>query len=96
MLAIVLSLTSAATLLAEDLSGARPQELPRISSQEANAQVTAATFTAWRDHIAPLDAEVRWQKIDWHDSLSAGVRAANKQNRPMLLWLMNGHPLGCT
>ena len=52
--------------------------------------------TAWRDHIAPTDTETRWQAIDWSDSISAGLRAASQTNRPMLLWLMNGHPLGCT
>ncbi|MFT4513711.1 MAG: hypothetical protein ACI89X_001917 [Planctomycetota bacterium] len=81
MLAFVLSLAAAVP----------PQEAPR-----APAQVSAPTFAAWRDHIAPLPAEDRWLQIDWHDSVSAGVQAATEQQRPMLLWLMNGHPLGCT
>ena len=58
--------------------------------------VDAATHAAWRDHIAPRAAENRWLQIDWHDSISTGIQAATEQQRPMLLWLMNGHPLGCT
>ena len=37
----------------------------------------------------------------WEGTLSLptyaeGVAAAQSQRRPLLLWAMNGHPLGCT
>lgn len=83
MLAIVLCLAAATA----------PQDAPQDTTQ---SQVSDTTFAAWRDHIAPRKDEDRWLQIDWHDSVSAGVNAAAKQQRPMLLWLMNGHPLGCT
>lgn len=78
--------------------------LAMLATQSLGAQQTPdpatplspTTFAAWRDHIAPTEAEQRWQQIAWHDSLSSGVAAAAEQQRPMLLWLMNGHPLGCT
>lgn len=54
------------------------------------------TFAAWRDHLAPAAIEDRWQQIPWQPSISQGLRQAAATNRPMLLWLMNGHPLGCT
>jgi len=54
------------------------------------------TFTAWRDHLAPAATEDRWQQIPWQPSISQGIQQAAATNRPMLLWLMNGHPLGCT
>ena len=53
-------------------------------------------LAAWRDYIAPRAAETRWQEIDWQGSISTGIQAAIETKRPMLLWLMNGHPLGCT
>ena len=81
MLAFVLSM--AATALPQ---GAPPPPAP----------VNKITHAAWRDHIAPLADEDRWLQIDWHDSISTGIQAATEQQRPMLLWLMNGHPLGCT
>ena len=92
MIALALTLTaSAATATTPSPPGHFPQDLPGTQSQ-----ASAPTFTAWREHIAPHADEDRWLEIDWHDSTSAGVKAATKQNRPMLLWLMNGHPLGCT
>lgn len=81
MFAFALSLAAAAV----------PQDAPQVAPQ-----LSATTFAAWRDHIAPVQDEDRWLQIDWHDSVSAGVQAAAKQQRPLLLWLMNGHPLGCT
>lgn len=57
---------------------------------------TAATFGAWRRHIRPSADELRWEAIPWQASFAAGLRAASEQGRPLLLWAMNGHPLGCT
>lgn len=56
----------------------------------------AASLEAWRDHIAPRAVETRWQQIDWRPTLGDGLRDAAAEQRPLLLWLMNGHPLGCT
>lgn len=43
------------------------------------------------------EAEARaWQSIPWRTSFHAGLAAAAESKRPLLLWLMNGHPLGCT
>ena len=46
--------------------------------------------------IRPQDAEVVFLKIGWHESFHAAVNEARQANRPILLWAMNGHPLGCT
>ena len=82
MLAIVLSLVSGLT--------------PSAAQQEPSATLNSTTWTAWRDHIAPRTEEERWQAIAWDDNITAGIKNAGSTNRPMLLWLMNGHPLGCT
>lgn len=55
-----------------------------------------ASLPEWRDHIAPVAAESRWRQIGWRPSLTEGLRDAAAADRPLLLWLMNGHPLGCT
>jgi hypothetical protein len=92
MLALALSLAAAATPPAgPSLPVTLPQDVAGTQTQ-----VSASTFAAWRDHIVPHADEDRWLQIEWHDSTSAGFKAATEQNRPMLLWLMNGHPLGCT
>ena len=53
-------------------------------------------LTAWREHLAPKAAESLWQTIPWQHTLGDGLKTAAASDRPLLLWLMNGHPLGCT
>ncbi len=50
----------------------------------------------WSDYLVADQAESAWREIPWIPTLAEGVRAATEADRPMLLWMMNGHPLGCT
>jgi hypothetical protein len=54
------------------------------------------TYTLWRDHIRPKPAELSWQKIPWRSTFWDAVLEAQRQEKPILLWAMNGHPLACT
>jgi hypothetical protein len=54
------------------------------------------TFDQLADAIRPREAEVEFLKIGWHESFHSAVNEAREANRPILLWAMNGHPLGCT
>ncbi len=65
-------------------------------AQQLTDTPPGALLEAWRDHIRPCDAERAWERIGWHASFAEGLRAANSERRPLLLWMMNGHPLGCT
>ena len=56
----------------------------------------ALDLDAWRDHLAPAADELRWREIPWQSTLTDGLELAVRSDRPLLLWLMNGHPLGCT
>ena len=49
----------------------------------------------WAQAVLP-GAEEAWLTIPWHATLHEGLRAAGLEQKPLLLWLMNGHPLGCT
>jgi hypothetical protein len=51
---------------------------------------------AWSRYLTPRDSELAWESLPWLSSYSDGVLAAQEQRRPLLLWVMNGHPLGCT
>lgn len=51
---------------------------------------------AWRAHIEPTASELKWKKIPWLHSFSAGIEQGAKESKPILLWTMNGHPFGCT
>ena len=62
----------------------------------SSADLNADTYAAYRDQILPSEAESAWQQIEWYPSYAEGLREASKQQKPVLLWVMNGHPLGCT
>ena len=46
--------------------------------------------------IAPAKSEQAWLTIPWETNLSVARQKAAEQNRPIFLWEMDGHPLGCT
>ena len=65
---------------------------PRAAAQ----QLSEDTFETLRDAIVPKAGEVRWREIPWRPSLWDALREARAKDAPVLLWAMNGHPLGCT
>lgn len=54
------------------------------------------SVASWHEYLQPIDAEAGFEAIEWHPTFADGLRAANQADRPLLLWVMNGHPLGCT
>jgi hypothetical protein len=54
------------------------------------------TYAKWRDHVRPRAEEVNWQEVPWRATLWDAVVEAQRQDKPILLWAMNGHPLACT
>jgi hypothetical protein len=54
------------------------------------------TFESLCDAICQREEELAFLKIGWHESFYSAVNEARETNRPVLLWAMNGHPLGCT
>jgi len=56
----------------------------------------ASSVEAWRDHVLPDGDELAFASIPWHPTFGEGMAAANAADKPMLMWAMNGHPLGCT
>lgn len=37
-----------------------------------------------------------WRTIPWQTDLLAAQRLALEQDKPLFIWAMDGHPLGCT
>lgn len=66
--------------------------LPVADSDEP---LTKAEFTKIHQQIVPTKLE-RWQKIPWRIDFLAARTEAFKERKPIFLWAMNGHPLGCT
>ena len=48
------------------------------------------------DEIVPRGDDVKWRTLPWRPTLWEGLAAARREGKPVLLWAMNGHPLGCT
>jgi hypothetical protein len=57
---------------------------------------TEENFQSWKGYLQQSTEEKRWQEISWHAVFWEGVQRARAQDKPILLWVMNGHPLGCT
>jgi hypothetical protein len=45
--------------------------------------------------ILPSPSESAWLDIDWKTDLWEARREAARTNKPIYLWEMDGHPLGC-
>ncbi|RTZ91267.1 MAG: hypothetical protein DSY81_06695 [Bacillota bacterium] len=60
-----------------------------------SVQLDGHDLDAWKRAVLP-GAEEAWLTIPWHATLHEGLHAAGHEQKPLLLWLMNGHPLGCT
>ncbi len=76
--------------------GSTADELSVSSESLVQQELTEDTARLWRDHILAPDEELEWEKIPWHPSFLTGLREAARLEKPVLLWVMNGHPLGCT
>jgi hypothetical protein len=46
--------------------------------------------------IKPQPGEEKWQEIPWHVNLWQARMKAAAEGKPILLWEMDGNPLGCT
>lgn len=53
------------------------------------------------DEFEKLHSELRppteeaWRSIPWKTSLLDAQAAAAKEQKPIFIWAMDGHPLGC-
>ncbi|MEM8734890.1 MAG: hypothetical protein AAGG44_11735 [Planctomycetota bacterium] len=63
----------------------------RASAEELNDQ-------RYEELVAELtpDAEALWRQIPWKTSLLQAQQEAAASRKPIFIWAMDGHPLGCT
>ena len=67
-----------------------------VGSASSVPELGGHDLSYWRERILPAESELAWMKIPWRPSFHEGLLEARSQGRPLLLWVMNGHPLGCT
>lgn len=46
--------------------------------------------------VLPKASEEKYLQIPWRFDLAAARVESKAKNKPMFLWIMNGHPMGCT
>jgi hypothetical protein len=46
--------------------------------------------------VLPTPDEERFTAIEWQQSLMQARVVGAERERPLFLWIMNGHPFGCT
>ena len=66
------------------------------SGNKKEFSLTTINYNMWKDFIKPTEKELAWAQIPWRTTFYDGLIDADKFNKPLLLWVMNGHPLGCT
>ena len=82
LLSLLIVCVFAAGGLSQDQNSDTPEGLPEKEFTKLHAQ------------LQPKDQT--WKSIPWRTSLLDSQRAAVKQQKPILIWAMDGHPLGCT
>ena len=46
--------------------------------------------------IMPTAEEEKWMTIPWRTDLNQARRDSVALRKPIFMWIMNGHPMGCT
>jgi hypothetical protein len=76
------ALISVAVLVASN-SDARPADLTDVKFKELHQQLRPGK-------------DEPWLTIPWRISLLDAQNVAAKEGKPIFIWAMDGHPLGCT
>ena len=90
---ILVVLTSGVTF-AQDKGKTPPA--PAKSGGPPPPPLNDTTYKTIADHIRPSAADTRWEEIPWRLSFNAAFIEAARLQKPILLWSMQGDPLGCT
>ena len=71
-----------------------------VVAAASGSPVSAEELTEARDQELLADiqpaADEPWRTIPWKTDLLDAQRMAAASNRPIFIWAMDGHPLGCT
>ncbi|MAG55194.1 MAG: hypothetical protein CMJ83_02780 [Planctomycetes bacterium] len=57
--------------------------------------VSSSEFRSLHGSLVPKQRAL-WETIPWSVDLVAAVDRARREKKPLFMWSMNGHPMGCT
>lgn len=69
--------------------------LAGLASQLAAIELTPESFAKLHSSLRPAPDEL-WRTIPWKIDLLDAQRVAAREKKPLFIWAMDGHPLGCT
>lgn len=67
-----------------------------LASEPTSALLSPKSIGSIHALIKPQAAEEKWLQIPWLTNLHEARQQAAAEGKPILLWEMDGHPLGCT
>ena len=70
--------------------------LGRDQDQSLQMRTLSTDYAKWHDHVLLNPSEQSYRKIPWRTSVLQGIVDAQKSDKPVMILMMNGHPLGCT
>jgi hypothetical protein len=62
---------------------------------QAESKYSDATFAAVKAAVPPYPGEDKFTSIPWQTNLWEARTKAAAEGKPILLWEMDGNPLGC-
>ena len=59
-------------------------------------ELTERTYLSILESLQEPPFETYWKEIPWRPNFTEAIEDARKEDKPILLWMMNGHPCGMT
>ncbi len=66
-----------------------------LAPDGAAAELSDTEFRKLHAELQP-DSKALWRSIPWKISVLGAQQSAAEEKKPLFIWAMDGHPLGCT
>ena len=70
--------------------------VPAQEKISRSLNLTDGSYADIRKTILVRPPEQQWEKIPWRPNLAEAIAEGREMDKPILLWMMNGHPCGMT
>ncbi|NJS40303.1 MAG: hypothetical protein HC783_16310 [Rhodobacteraceae bacterium] len=87
---------TASTITSAEFDLLQAASTPTPSEETAPVRPQARPDPEPEPEPEPAKDEDKWATIPWQTDLWQARKTAAEQGKPILLWEMDGHPLGCT